>query len=139
MIFRESTSEDIEQISKLSINKKADRSLQDTLDYFYTLEHEGEILGVGGFRIIIPTTAWCWVDFTDYGVSRIKDTYRTTREWIDSWAKEHKIARLQAFIRDSEKERRLVEHLGFQQESVMEHFYGKDNALMYFRSFYESI
>jgi hypothetical protein len=96
MNFRIGTAEDLELMATLSINKKCDRKLQEVIDHFYTLEHNGEILGVGGFRMIVPTCAWCWVDFSEYGVHHIRETYRVTKEWIDGWVGKMKIKRLQA-------------------------------------------
>jgi hypothetical protein len=139
MNFRIGTAEDLELMATLSINKKCDRKLQEVIDHFYTLEHNGEILGVGGFRMIVPTCAWCWVDFSEYGVHHIRETYRVTKEWIDGWVGKMKIKRLQAFVRDSDKEKRLVRHLGFEQESVMKNFYGDDDAIMYVRIFDEPV
>ena len=134
MIFREGTLDDLELMATLSINHK-ERKLDEIADHIYTLEHNGEILGVGGFRMIVPTCAWCWVDFSEYGVKHIRETYRVTRDWINGWAEKQGVKRLQAFVVDSPKERRLVDHLGFELESVMKHFYGDDDGLLYMRIF----
>jgi hypothetical protein len=151
MNFRIGTAEDLELMATLSINKKCDRKLQEVIDHFYTLEHNGEILGVGGFRMIVPTCAWCWVDFSEYGVHHIRETYRVTKEWIEGhrdkktgewvkgWVEKMDVKRLQAFVRDSDKEKRLVQHLGFEQESIMKNFYGDDDAIMYVRIFDEPV
>ena len=133
MIFREATIEDVLEGQKLSINTRDARDVEQ-LDYVWVLE-EGDVLGVGGFRMIVPSCAWCWVDLTDIGVEKIRHTYRHIRERIENFAREKGITRLQAFVRNSNKEIRLVEHLGFQQESVMERFYGDDDALMFVRIF----
>jgi N-acetylglutamate synthase-like GNAT family acetyltransferase len=135
MNFRVGTVEDLELMETLSINQKHDRKFEAEVDHFYTLEHDGEILGVGGFRVIVPATAWCWVDFSEYGVHHIRETYRVTRDWIDQWAKKMNIKRLQAFVKDQPNEKRLVKHLGFEQESVMKNFYGDNDALMFVRIF----
>ena len=132
MNFRVGTVEDLELMQSLN---HQERKFDEVIDHIYTLEHNGEILGVGGFRMIVPETAWCWVDFSAYGVKHIRDTYRVTRDWIDGWAEKTGVKRLQAFVKDSEKEMRLVNHLGFEQESRMKNFYGDDDAFLYARIF----
>ena len=59
MKFRESTDEDIDFMVNHSINQQVDRKEIGSIDYTYTLEHEGVPLVVGGFRMITTTTAWC--------------------------------------------------------------------------------
>ena len=134
MNFREGTIEDLELMESLSIRKE-DRKIDGVIDHLYTLEHNHEILGVGGFRMITKETAWCWVDFSEYGVKHLRDTYRVTRDWINGWAERMNVSRLQAHVRDNKKDKRLVDHLGFEQESIMKNFYGDEHALLYVRTF----
>ena len=135
MKFREATIEDYESMVNLSINQRADRKMDLPLDSFYTLEHDGKILFVGGYRMIVPTTAWCWLDFTEYGVKRIKDSYRTINEFTEQWVKLNGVSRLQAFTHNGEKEIRLVKHFKFKQECIMKNFYGDEDAILFARVF----
>ena len=80
MIFREATQEDLEYMAEHSINRTVDRKQMERVDYIFTLEHDGNILGIGGFRMIIPTTAWVWVDLSEYGVKHLRDSYRVMQE-----------------------------------------------------------
>ena len=137
MIFREAKESDFDYLVENSINQKQDRKLQPVIDYEYTLEDDGHILGTGGFRMVTEWTAWCWVNYSEVGVHTsllyLKETYRATRTWIDTWAKTKKIRRLQAFVEDNELNIRLVEHLGFKRESVMKNFFGDNDGFMYAR------
>ena len=133
MIFRESTQADLDFMADHSI--KGGMKQFKFIDYVYTLEHDDIPLGIGGFRMIVPTTAWCWVDLSDKALEHLRDSYRTIKEWIETFANTHQIIRLQAFVRDTPEDRRLVRHLGFIEESRMEKFYGDEDALLYVRIF----
>ena len=134
MIFRTATVEDLAWIADNSINDKVDRKMDSAVDYVYTLEHEGDVLLVGGFRMITPTTCWCWLELSHGSGKHIRTVYRTIVEWSDNFAKEHGIKRMQAFVRPTYKEAvRLVEHLGFEWESVMENFFGDEDGFLYKR------
>jgi hypothetical protein len=140
MKFRAATIEDVEYFKEHSINTKADRSDIHQLDYPYTAEDdEGNLLALGGFRMIIPSCAWVWVDLSDEGVKQIKDTYRIIKSLINGWTKFHGVKRIQAFIRDDEKNKRLARHLGLEEESLMKNFYGNEDAYMYARIINESV
>lgn len=145
MNFRFATDEDLEVMATESINQTCDRKLEETVDYMYALEDNGRLLGCGGFRMIIPTCCWTWVDLTEYGVENILTSYRVIRECMEGYTKDgvfhegfvqkNGITRVQAFVRNGDKEIRLVEHLGFERESVMEKFYGTDDAFLYRKLF----
>ena len=135
MNFREATLEDIELMASLSVNQDTERKIGEPLDFVYTLEHKGELLVVGGFRMIVPTTAWCWLDLSEYGVKHIRDSFRTIKEWGGKWAKANGVKRLQCFTRDQEDKKRLVTHCGFKQESIMKNFYGDEDAILFARVF----
>lgn len=127
MIFRTAKQEDFESTMK---------NQPESVDFYYTLEHEGEVLGVGGIRLIVPTAAWCWFSLTENAEGHIVVVYRTIKEWMFELVKEKKIKRLQAYIDpDSPEAIRTVQHLGFEKESVMENFLGDRNALLYVRIF----
>jgi len=132
MNFREATFEDIKYMAENSINQ-TEKKLVERVDYVYALEHDGNLLGIGGFRLIVPTCAWCWIDLSRYGIDNLKELYRTTREWMETFSISMGIVRLQAFVRNNEKHIRLVKHLGFERESTMKNFYGGDDAYLYVR------
>ena len=132
MNFREATFKDIEYMAENSINQ-TEKKLVERVDYVYALEHDGNLLGIGGFRLIVPTCAWCWIDLSRYGIDNLKELYRTTREWMETFSISMGIVRLQAFVRNNEKHIRLVKHLGFERESTMKNFYGGDDAYLYVR------
>ena len=140
MKFRAATVEDIEYFKEHSINTKADRSDIQQMDYPYTIEDdEGTLLAMGGFRMIIPSCAWTWIDLSDKGTKQIKGVYRIVKSLRDGWTKYHNVTRLQAFVRDLDPNKRFMEHFGFKQESLMKNFYGKEDAYMYVRTTNESI
>lgn len=134
MIFRKTMTQDLLYMTEHCANRKIERTQLDTIDYISTLEHEGIPLIVGGFRMITTTTAWCWIDLSDEAGKYIIQVYRVIREWINQFVKSHGIKRLQSFIRTNYPEAiRLVEHLGFEKESTMKHFFGDEDAYMYVR------
>ena len=134
MNFRISKLEDFEYMAQHSTNK-TERKRIDRVDYDYTLEHEGRVLGMGGFSMILPETYWCWIDLTPEAEDHILTTYRVTKEWINQFADKMEIKRLQAFVRNDERHIRLVNHLGFQREFLMKNFYANEDAYMYRKLF----
>lgn len=134
MIFRETTQEDIDFVANNSISRSVFKNQPKKTDFRYTLEHEGKILGIGGFRLINAITAWCWVDITNCVGSNNRAAYRVMKEWIDIFAKDHNIKRLQAYVEcDFPGAVRMVRHLGFRWESDMKNFMGDKDAFMYVR------
>ncbi len=132
MEFRESTQEDIDFVAKYSVSRGISKYQPECIDYMYTLEHEGEVLGIGGFRLINPTTSWCWVDMTELAKKDIRTSYRVIKEWIDIFAKEHGLKRLQCYVEtDFEEAIRMVQHLGFGYEFTMKSFIDDKDAFMY--------
>jgi len=136
MNFRESTPEDIEFVADHSISRGIAKCQPEQIEYCYTLEHEGKVLGVGGFRLINLTTAWCWTDWTYFTGKHIIVCYRVVKEWIDIFIEEHKLKRLQAYVEcDFPEAIRMVEHLGFEKEfdKPMKNFVGDKDAFLYVR------
>lgn len=104
------------------------------VDYLYALDDDGDILMVGGFRVITDATAWCWVDISAKGLHKIYSCYRVMAEWMDSFCQEHGVTRLEAVIKDGyDAGCRLVEHLGFTYESHKPKFFGDGDGLLYVR------
>jgi RimJ/RimL family protein N-acetyltransferase len=134
MIFREAQEDDLDYISYHSASRGIQSKCPEQIDYLYTLEHENEPLGVGGFRLINHTTAWCWVDLSEGAHKHIIATYRVIKEWIDTFAEAHKLRRLQAYVEEDFPEAiRMVEHLGFERESTMKNFIEDKSCYMYAR------
>ncbi len=134
MEFRETTTEDLVFVANHSVSRGLQKQQPEQIDYCYTLEHEGKVLGVGGFRLINLTTAWCWTDWSDLTEGHIITVYRIVKEWIDLFAKEHNLKRLQAYVEcDFPEAERMVKHLGFKWESNMKNFMGDKDASMYVR------
>lgn len=128
------TTEDYEYLKDHSISKGIFKNTPEIIDYNFSLEHEGLLLGSGGFRLINHTTAWCWLDMTDHASDHIQTIYRTLKEWIDIFVKDKKIKRLQAYIDpDFPEAINMVQHLGFERESNLEKFYGDRDAYLYKR------
>ncbi len=127
------TNSDIEFVKDNSISRGIFHKQPEVTDYSYTLEH-GNILGVGGIRMINLTTAWAWIDLTHYSGEHIIKVYRVIKEWMDIVTREKGIKRLQVYIEpDFPEALRTVQHLGFEFESVMENFMGDKDAWMYVR------
>ena len=132
MQFRETTQEDLDFVANHSVSRGIQKRCPEQIDYSFTFEHQGEVLGVGGFRFINTTTAWAWLDMTDLAGSHIISCYRGIKEWIDKFVKDHNIRRLQAYVEmDFVEAIRMVQHLGFKKESIMYNFMGDKDAFMY--------
>lgn len=132
MNFRETTQEDLEFVANHSVSRGILKRQPECIDYCYTLEHEGKPLGIGGFRLINLTTAWAWIDMTDRVGGHLIPAYRVLKEWIEIFIKEHRIKRLQAYVEmDFPEAIRMVQHLGFEKESIMKNFIGDKDASMY--------
>lgn len=134
MEFRTTTQEDLDFVANHSVSRGILKRQPECIDFCYTLEHEGEPLGIGGFRLINETTAWCWIDMTDRVGSHLIPAYRVVKEWMNIFVKEHGIKRLQAYVEmDFPEAIRMVQHLGFEKESIMRNFVGDKDVSMYVR------
>ena len=134
MNFRETTTEDLVYVASHSVSRGIQKYCPEQIDYCFTLEHEGKPLAVGGFRLINLTTAWAWLDISDTAEGHIIPLYRATKEWIEIFAAEHGLKRLQAYVEcDFEEAVSMVKHLGFNRESTMQNFIGNEPAYLYAR------
>ncbi len=132
MEFRETTQEDVEFLANNSVSRGIAKYQPECIDYSFTLEHKGDILGIGGFRFINRTTAWAWLDMTHLAGAHMIVGFRVIKEWVDIFVKEHGIKRLQAYVEcDFPEAVRMAEHLGLKRESTMENFMGDKDAFMY--------
>jgi RimJ/RimL family protein N-acetyltransferase len=131
--FREATEEDFADIADKSITK-GDKEFSDRENYSYVLEDDGKMICIGGFKIINSAMAWCWIDLSIDALDHKAVMLRTTKDWIASFAKEHKLRRLQAYVDVSFEEGiNFIEHLGFERESIMKNAMPDGDAIMYRR------
>jgi RimJ/RimL family protein N-acetyltransferase len=132
MKFREATKEDFDFVADHSVSRG--KVHPDHIDYVYTLEHNGQPLCIGGFKMLNYDTAWCWVDITDVAGNHTIAMYRVIRDWIDSFIAEHDLTRVQATVEcDFTEAIRMVKHLGFHKESIMKKYVNNRDAFMYVR------
>ena len=132
MNFREAIQDDFDFVADHSVSRG--KVHPERVDYVYTLEHDGQPLCIGGFKLMNYDTAWCWIDITDIAGSHTVAMYRVIRDWIDSFVEEHGLTRIQATVEiDFTEAIRMVKHLGFKKESIMESYVGGKDAFMYVR------
>lgn len=135
MIFREMNQSDIEYMKNHSVSRGILSKMPEQTEHNFALEHEDDVLGIGGIRMINTVTAWGWIDMSDHAGGHIVVVYRVIKEWMARICEEKGIKRLQAYIEpDFPDAVRMAQHLGFVKESVMECFLpdGRD-AFMFVR------
>ena len=133
MLFREATKEDLEYVARYSVSR-GNKEYPDTIDYIYTLENQGVVLGVGGFKLLNENTAWVWLDFTPEARVQIRIVYHVIVEWMQIFVKNHGLRLLMAAVRPLFTEAIMtIEHLGFHKEATMPNFFGDQSAHLYLR------
>lgn len=138
MEFREATEKDFEFAAQHSLHKTGGKDQPDRIDFGYTLDHGDYILAVGGFRLITDTTAWAWIELTEYVGSHLIPTCRVISEWAEIFCRDHNIRRLQAWVpKGFEEGMRMVRHFGFEAEFLMKDFLGKGQDAMMFVRFFD--
>jgi hypothetical protein len=138
MEFRQATEADIQFAADHALYPKRDPDKENCADFVYTLDHGDYLLAVGGFRMITDTTAWGWVELTEFVGNHLVPTIRVISEYMDIFCKNHKIRRLQAWVADRFEEGfRTVRHLGFDEEYLMKDFLGKGKDAIMFVKFYD--
>jgi L-amino acid N-acyltransferase YncA len=131
--LRPATIDDLKAVAARNISGGI-KEYPDDVNELAAMEYEGKIIMVGGVKLITQTTAWCWLSQTPEALGHIRECYAITRAWLDDMQKNKGIIRLMAAVRpDFEEAVRLVEHLGFQQESIMLDFFGRQPGLMFVR------
>ena len=136
MIFREMTQQDVRFMKDNSVSRGILKRQPEQMEFTYALEHEGNLLGIGGIRLINLTTAWCWVDMTSIAGEHIIIVYRVIKEWMEKLVEEKELKRLQAYIElDFPEAIRMAQHLGFEKESILEGFLPSGDAFLYRRLF----
>lgn len=133
MILRDAMLEDLAIVAESSISRGV-KEHTASVDIVYALEHDGHVIAVGGLKLLNPTVAWAWIDFTAEVREHVKDVYRATTEWLDTMMTTHGLKRVMASVDpDFTQAIRLVEHMGFELESVMLRFFGDRPGLLYVR------
>ena len=131
MNFREATTEDLGYVAKHSISH-GNKEYPDSVDFVYALEHEGNVLGIGGFKLLNPSTAWCWMDWTPLALEHKIAMYRTAKEYMEKFTKQLDIKLLLAAVREHFTEAvRTVTHLGFEKTIILPGFFGDEDAFLY--------
>ena len=149
MNFRQLQESDIAYMAEHGIREDGHKVRIDNTEYNYTLEHDGAILGIAGFRFITDTTAWCWLQMGEEAMKHLTISFRTLSEWIGGYTgingervpgfcETNGIRRLEAYVEVGfEAGIRLVEHLDFHEESRMLNFIDDKPAIRFVRFFKE--
>ncbi len=136
MKFRDAKPSDFAFVAEHSISRGCLDKQPLEVDFVYALEHEGNILGVGGVKLLNASTSWCWFDLTTFATSHMIVVYRVIRESLEKLAAEHGIRRMMAAVDCGFPEAiRTVKHLGFSRESVMHNFFDDRAAYMFVKFF----
>ena len=134
MEFRKAEESDLAFMAEHTISRGCFKEQPAMMDYVYALEHDGNLLAIGGVKIVNPWTAWAWLDLSEHAPGHYVLLFRLIREWLDAFMEENGIMRIMAGVEtDFLKGIEMVEHLGFRRESIMEHFCGKKDAYCYVR------
>ena len=131
MRFRIATQADLEEVARTSISRGL-KEFPVSIDHVYTLEHNGHVLGVGGIKLLTPTTAWAWFDLAAESKQYMTVVYRVIRDWLDAMIHDFDLHRVMAAVDPTFAEAvRTVEHLGFLPESRMPRFFGDNEGVLY--------
>lgn len=129
--FHEATAADLEEVAKTSISHGI-KDQPGRTDYVYALKEDDVTLGVGGFKLLTPNTAWVWLDWAEAALSRRTLVYRVTKEFMSKFAGMMELDLIMAAVRpDFEEAVRTVEHLGFKKECQLPQFFGDSPADLY--------
>lgn len=148
MNFRALTQSDLKYMKAVSPDKEFYKDGHENISFDHVLEHNGDILVIGGLRFVNKTTAIGWFDISPAGYENLLAVYRTICEWMDGYRdsdghcikgiiEELGIIRLEAYVKESfGKGIRTVEHLGFEFERTVKKFFGTEDALLFVK-FYD--
>jgi hypothetical protein len=129
MQLREATSHDITLVQAITTSGSIGQDVPLLIDLCWALEHDSTLLMVGGFKLIAPGVAWCWMSWTPAVREHVYHAYRVVLEWTDLAMRAHGIRRLMAAVDPDYPEAvRTITHLGFHRESIMEHWFGVDQS-----------
>ena len=132
-MLRDATQEDYDYLASHSVSRGLKEQPAQT-DFVYALDFGDVLLGVGGIKLLTPTVAWCWMDWTDHALEHKIFMYRVVKEWLDVMWSTHNLRRLMAVVEPDFREAiKTVEHLGFVKECDMPHFFGDKHGIMFAR------
>jgi hypothetical protein len=138
MEFREATEADLNFVNQHGLYPPTGKERMDRIDFIYTLDHGDYILGVGGFRIITDTTAWAWIELTEYVGAHLVPTVRVINEYMHDFCKRYNICRLQSWVaKDFAEGLRTVRHFNFEEEYTLKNFLGKGKDAILFVRFFD--
>lgn len=133
MQLREATQADLQYTADHSTSR-GQKEFPVQIDFIYCLEDNDKILGVGGVKLITPTVAWCWMDWTENAKTKRYSAYRSIYEWLNKFMEAKRILRLMAAVEcDFPEAITTVQHLGFQQEGLMQNWVDGKPAYLYVR------
>jgi len=133
MQLREAIQADLEYMAGHSISR-GQKEFPVSIDVVFCLEHDGLILGTGGIKMMTPTVAWCWMDWSHDAMEHLYGGYRILSEWLGKMIETHNIKRLMAAVEcDFPQAVNTVEHLGFERESIMKNWVDGRPAFLYVR------
>ena len=134
MDIRNATEADFKAMGERSVSRGCLGQVPETTDFVYALEHDGELLAVGGIKQMNPTCAWAWIDLAAQALENRVALFRLIRDYLDVLMQDKGLTRLMAAIEDDFPEAvRMAQHLGFVKESRMENWTGDKAAFMYVR------
>jgi hypothetical protein len=131
MIIRDAKQSDLDYLYEHSVSR-GQKEPMEQIDFLYTMEEDGDVFAIGGFRMLTKNTAWCFVNWSDMTEGRKKDAYRHTRAFLEHQAKALGFRRIMAAVRANFPEAiNMIEHLGFERECLMKSFFEDDDAYLY--------
>jgi len=134
MHIRPATEADLQAIGERSVSHGCFSEMPATTDVVYALEHDGELLAVGGIKQMNPTCGWVWVDLAPQALENQIALFRILRDYIGYLMHEKGLTRLMAAVEvDFPEAVRMAQHLGFHEESVMPNWIDDRPALMFVR------
>lgn len=132
MNVRSATAADLKAMGARSVSRGCLGQMPDTTDFVYALEHKGELLAVGGIKLMNPTCAWVWVDLAAQALENQIVLFRIIRKYLDDLMRDKGLTRLMAAVEEDFPEAiRTAQHLGFVKESRMANWVGGKAAFMF--------
>jgi len=108
------------------------REYPRSIDYPVSLRHEGQLLAVGGIKLLWMGTAWAWFFWFPAARAHKYTLYRVVKEWLDVQIAVHGLKRVMAAVHQDYPEGcRTVEHLGFEVEAVLPRCFGEQTGVLY--------
>jgi len=137
MLFRQATIEDLQHMETHSVSRGCNEN-PETIDLIQSLEHEGELLGIGGLKLLTPASAWTWMSWTERALDFKTFCYRVVKEWQDKIVETFGLKLLMAAVEiDFPEAIATAEHLGYSRGPVLKGFFSDKDAYLYVREIKE--